>query len=394
MAPRRLAALLLGACLWAGPVSAQRGGPVVIDSPAWKDLMAQPAMLGDLPAFHAADLIEAWGRPEEAEVLRRSLLLHHLRRAAGESPPTPATLGEVWQGSGAQPTPLEALAQAQQQALNHALAATADASPLPPDRAAEGWKAAGSGAWQRPGRVALALVVSNRSPWPLALLGLQRRQEGPGGVVLDCTPVTRVARLDAQQAARWSCEGAGSAATIRADAAARWVSTALASAGLVREMVRTLGDRPPLDLKAFVQRNESCIRQGTCPAVAAAAASRAAQRPRLSAEERYAAQRESEIKSEQQRRRRERLQNWIVVAYALGGLLLHLLVARAAGRIVATMVTLAIGPAIAVWMFFEYGIGSGWGALGMLILLGGLCVVGLPLAVAYNFIHKRFFAGL
>lgn len=390
----RRAVAMLAVVLPAAAVQAA----VAIGSPAWNDLMARPAADGGLPAFYAADLVATWGRPEEAVVLRRALLQHHLRRAAGDAAPMPATLGEVWQQAQAQPPALEALATLHAQALNHALAATPDPQPLPAERAAEGWRDGGApGGWRSGGRLALQLVVENRAPLVLAPLGLQRVAGAPGAEIrLPCQPASRVARLEPRQAARWWCEGETGAEGWRAAPQPRWASTALADEGSLREMVSLLGDRAPLDLREFVQRNQGCIRQGTCPAMAAAVASRAEERARQrpSAEARYEAQRRREIEGEQRRRRAKWLPLWVGLAYTFGGLALHLLVARAAGRIVASTVTLAIGPAIAAWMFFTYGIGSGWGALAMLFVLLALCVVGVPLTMAYNFIHKRFFAGL
>jgi hypothetical protein len=88
--------LLVLLLLATGPARAARGDPVVIDSPSWNALMARPAADGGITAFYAADLLQAWGRPGEAEGLRRRLLARHLRGLAGERLP-PATLSELWQ---------------------------------------------------------------------------------------------------------------------------------------------------------------------------------------------------------------------------------------------------------------------------------------------------------
>ena len=84
--------LMLGAPLTA---SAARGDPVAIDSPSWQALMARPAAQDGTTAFYAADLLATWGRRDEADSLRRALLVRHLRTLAGDSVPE-ATLGQVW----------------------------------------------------------------------------------------------------------------------------------------------------------------------------------------------------------------------------------------------------------------------------------------------------------
>lgn len=87
-----LALVLAAACTTTG--LAAPGDPVVIGSPAWHALMARDAGSGEQPAFHAAELLNRWGRRDEADALRRALLLRHLQARAGD-PLADTTLGRL-----------------------------------------------------------------------------------------------------------------------------------------------------------------------------------------------------------------------------------------------------------------------------------------------------------
>lgn len=274
---------LLGAPLAAG---AARGDPVVIDSPSWQALMARPAAQDGTTAFYAADLLAAWGRRDEADSLRRALLVRHLRTLAGDSVPE-ATLGQVWAAA----------------------------------------------------------------------------------------PVTLAEVGAAHERARARANGAGWAAVRPVDDAA------------VRRVAEWLGNRPPLDLAAFVRRWGDCVPQGTC----APSPSRQASRPVKTDAEREKAARDHERQQRASQRRGERMQSAALVAYALGTLALHLLLARFVGRWFAFGVSLLIGTGLAWWLVVASGPLSGWGGLGIIILALGLAGSGLLLAPLYDALYTRYF---
>jgi hypothetical protein len=275
--------LMLGAPLTA---SAARGDPVAIDSPSWQALMARPAAQDGTTAFYAADLLATWGRRDEADSLRRALLVRHLRTLAGDSVPE-ATLGQVW--------------------------ATAPAT--------------------------LAEVAA------------------------------------AHERARVRASGAG------------WAKVRPVDDAAARHLAEWLGNRPPLDLAAFVRRWGDCVPQGTC----AAPPSRQASRPVKTDAEREKATREHERQQRARQRRGERMQTAALVAYALGTLALHLLLARFAGRWFAFGVSLLIGAGLGWWLIAASGPLSGWGGLAVIILALGLAGSGLLLAPLYDALYTRFF---
>lgn len=281
--PWLLQVALLGAPLAA---MAARGDPLVIDSPSWQALMARPAAQDGTTAFYAADLLATWGRRDEADSLRRALLVRHLRTLSGDSVPE-ATLAQVWAAA----------------------------------------------------------------PVSLAEVGA------------------------AHARARAHADGAGWAAVRPVDDAA------------VRHVAEWLGNRPPLDLAAFVRRWGDCVPQGTC----AAPPSRQASRPVKTDAEREKAAREHERQQRASHRRSERMQGAALVAYALGTLALHLLVARFVGRWFAFGVSLLIGAGLGWGLIVAAGPLSGWGGLAVILLALGLAGSGLLLAPLYDALYTRCF---
>ncbi len=174
-------------------------------------------------------------------------------------------------------------------------------------------------------------------------------------------------------------------------AGAPWALEPPRDDGAVQRLAERIGNRPPADLADFVRRFSGCVAQGTCPERAAWLAERAAS----AAESRAAAQqREAAFEARQRsaQRRGEWRQQAVLLAWLLGGLLLHLLVARALGRWAGIAATLLLGLGLAVWLVVATGPLSGWGGLGLVILAAGLGGSGLLLAPLYDWIHRRWFA--
>jgi hypothetical protein len=189
--------------------------------------------------------------------------------------------------------------------------------------------------------------------------------------------------LAAQQRAR---QRAG-----RAAAGAPWAAEAPRDDGAVALLAERVGNRPPADLADFVQRWGGCVPQGRCPDQAAREQARA----EAAASNRAARLREelaSETRQRASQHRGERRQQAMLAAFVLGGLLLHLLVARYLGRVAANAATVLTGIGLAAWLWLASGPQSGWGALAMLIVVGALACSGLLLAPLYDWIHRRWFA--
>ena len=189
--------------------------------------------------------------------------------------------------------------------------------------------------------------------------------------------------LAAQQRAR---QRAGTAA-----AGAPWAAEAPRDDGAVALLAERVGNRPPADLADFVQRWGGCVPQGRCPEQAAREQARA----EAAASKRAARLREelaSETRQRASQRSAERRQQAVLAAFVLGGLLLHLLLARYLGRWAANAATVLTGIGLAAWLWLASGPQSGWGGLAMLIVAGALACSGLLLAPLYDWIHRRWFA--
>jgi hypothetical protein len=85
------------------------------------------------------------------------------------------------------------------------------------------------------------------------------------------------------------------------------------------------------------------------------------------------------------------LQGEALLAYALGTLALHLLLARFVGRWFAFGVSLLIGAGLAWWLIVASGPLSGWGGLGIIIVALGLAGSGLLLAPLLDALYTRYF---
>jgi hypothetical protein len=168
---------------------------------------------------------------------------------------------------------------------------------------------------------------------------------------------------------------------------AAWAATRPVDDDAARQLAERLGNRPPLDLKAFVERWGDCVPQGTC----APRASQRASRPKQTDAEREQARRQSESEQRSRRRRAERLQNAAMVAYVLGTLALHLLLTRVLGRWGAFVVTLFIGAGLGLWLVLATAPNTGWGGLGIVLVALGLAGSGLMLAPLYDAIYTRWF---
>lgn len=283
--------LMLALLGWA-MAAAAGAQPVQVDSPAWKALMARPAADGEVTAFYAADLLDAWQRPTEGDQLRRALLGRHLRAGAGEAV-APGVLAAVWQAG---------------------------------------------------------------SPSPDELVAWHAR------------------------------------AAARAPQAA-WARTVPRSPEAVRLLAEQLGNRPPADLPEFVRTWGRCLRVDSCRTVGPQGDAEREARILERARQAQARQAESERRSRERQRRAERMQAAVLLGYVFGGLLLHLLLARHAGTLVAGAATVLLGPALTALAWSQWGVGSGWGGLAMLIFYMGLAGSGLLLLPLYRWVHRTWFAG-
>lgn len=189
--------------------------------------------------------------------------------------------------------------------------------------------------------------------------------------------------LAAQQRAR---QRVGTAA-----ASAPWAAEAPRDDAAIARLAERVGNRPPADLADFMQRWGGCVPQGLCPERAAREQAQA----EAAASKRAARLREElafETRQRASQRSAERRQQAMLAAYVLGGLLLHLLVARYLGRVAANAATVLTGIGLAVWLWLASGPQSGWGGLAMLFVLLALTFSGLLLAPLYDWIHRRWFA--
>ena len=386
----------------ADPTRASRP-PIVIDSPAWAELMALPLKPGEALPFYAADLVEGWGRPVEAIQLRRALLHLHLRIAAGEPFPAAGRVGDVWQQSRSTALSAAELSAAEEAALNRVLLFEPVLAEAPSGGRSDGMALIGP---QAPGfwadaagrRVAAHLRLRNIGPVQMVPQSpmLRLRAAAPG-LLLTCAPAGSSASIAAGQSATWWCEAeppaspqtvqqlrAGRGPALQAGQA-EWVSYALQDLASARRMAQALTGRPPVFLQAFAERNSGCEQQGECvrPRVATPSAETlAADRKRAIAETR---------EDRKSGRRIEALAILIPFAYLLVGVALYVLVARWLGVIPAMALSLVQGPAVAYGFWGRTGRINDYLELVMLLMLAssGVYIAGLGQAV-----YKRWFANL
>jgi len=377
--------------------------PVVIDGPAWAELMALPLKPEEALPFYAADLVEGWGRPVEAMQLRRALLHLHLRIAAGEPFPAASRIGDVWQQSRSTALSGAELSAAEETALNRGLLFEPVLAEPPQGGRDAGMARIGPrapGFWVDPAgrRVAAHLRLRNISPVEMVPQSLMLRlRAAEPGLLFACAPTGSSASIPAGQSSTWWCEAeppaspqalqqlrAGRGPALQAGQA-EWVSYALQDFASARRMAQALTGRPPVFLQAFVERNASCEQQGECvrPRVVPPSAEKlAADRKRAIAETR---------EDRKSARRIEALGILIPFAYLLVGIAIYVLVARWLGVIPAVALSLVQGPAVAYGFWARTGHINDYLELILLIMLvsSGVYIAGLGQAV-----YKRWFANL
>jgi hypothetical protein len=374
--------------------------PLVIDSPAWRELMGLPLPADAPPPLYAADLIERWGRPDEAGLLRRAMLLHHFRAAAGLPRQAGSTVGGLWRLSEHLPADGPALVAAQGQAFTRSLSVGV-LQQAPPGRSGSGLVPlpASPGFWLGAGAHTLGAHLSLRNTGPLTLAARELTLHLPDvGVPLElrCLPSGPPIALEPGATQPWWCELlAPSAATVQVLRAgngpslqargARWSSTDLADDRGSRQVAEILAGRPPTELAALVRRLDSCHQQGTCPERVKA--------PVDPAELQARAEREAE--RAQRRAAKERRNRWVQTlgpwVYALVVITLHVLVARLVGRWAGIGLSLASGVALAAWLVVEL---RGSGSFAAIILPMVALGTGVVLAPIADWLYRRFFAGL
>jgi hypothetical protein len=367
-------------------------GPAALDSPAWRDLMAEPLVRDGTLAYHAAAVAARWGRHAEAAALQRHLLLQH--GLALTSGPPQGTLGALL----AQPPPqTPSLQQAWDSGLNHAWADVVWDHVPPPLGLPEGaapWPAR-PGFWRLRGAgLAAHAVVHNRSslvvvlPGPLQL-GLRG---GETTLSLSCTMVASTGRWLPGESARFWCVSPGAvpdaAWSSLAGAAPTWRSNVPAGDAALSDWIDRLAGRQPTSVAALVERHAHCrdqknCLQGTVPTSEELARWRAENAAREPA---------ARKRMERERARADGARALYVWGAIVGGFAVYALVARAAGTALATGLTIGLSVLAAVWLFGAARSSDGWGALALLIVAFGAPVVGVMLSMIYRWLYRRFLA--
>ena len=367
-------------------------GPAALDSPAWRDLMAEPLHRDDTMSYHAAAVAARWGRQAEAATLRRYLLVRH-GQALLSGPPD-GTLGALL----ALPPPeAPALQAAWDAGLNHAWADVAwDAAPPTlglPDGATP-WPAR-PGFWRlRGGGLATHAVVHNRArlvivlPGPLQL-GLR---SGETTLSLACTLVASTGRWLPGESARFWCVSPGAvpeaAWPTLAGATPLWRSNVPAGDAALGDWIDRLAGRQPLGVGVLADRHAHCrdqknCVQGTVPTTEDLA------RWRAENEAREPAMRK---RMERERARAGSAEGLYLWGSIVAGFAIYALVARAAGTALATGLIIGLSVIAAVWLFGAARSSDGWGALGLLIIAFGAPVYGVLLSLIYRWLYRRFLA--
>jgi hypothetical protein len=367
-------------------------GPAALDSPAWRDLMAEPLHRDDTMSFHAAAVAARWGRQAEAATLRRHLLLRH-GQALLSGPPD-GTVGALL----AQPPPETAALQAAWDAgLNHAWADVAWESAPPVLGLPEGatpWPSR-PGFWRlRGGGLAAQAVVHNRARLVVALpgplqLGLR---SGETTLALACTLVASTGRWLPGESARLWCVSPQALPEAAwpglAGATPLWRSNVPAGDAAMSDWIDRLAGRQPLAVGVLVDRHAHCRDQKNClqgkvPTTEDLARWRAENEAREPA---------VRARMERQRAREESARGLYLWGSIVAGFAIYALVARAAGTAVASGITFGLSVMAAVWLFGEMRGSSGWGALGLLILAFAAPMYGAGLAWIYRWLYRRFLA--
>jgi hypothetical protein len=367
-------------------------GPAALDSPAWRDLMAEPLHRDDTMSYHAAAVAARWGRQAEAAALQRHLLLRH-GQALVSGPPD-GTLGALL----ALPPPEPAAVQAAWDAgLDQAWSDVAwEAAPpvLGLPEGATPWPSR-PGFWRlRGGGLAAQALVHNRArfvvtlPGPLQL-GLR---SGETTLSLACTLVASTGRWLPGESARFWCLSPGAvpeaAWASLTSATPLWRSNLPVGDAAMSDWIDRLAGRQPLAVGVLADRHAHCrdqknCRQGAVPTTEDLARWRAENEAREPA---------ARARMERERARAGGAQGLYMWGSVVAGFAIYALVARAAGTALATGLTIGLSVIAAVWLFGAARSSDGWGALGLLIIAFGAPVYGVVLSLIYRWLYRRFLA--
>lgn len=367
-----------------GPVA-----PVALDSPAWRDLMAQPLAQADTMNYHAAAAAGRWGRPAEATALRDHLLARHGWAVAGQA--SNGSLDDVV----TRPPPA-------QQAIQAAWAAGLErawyrlewqATAAPPGVApGAAVRVAQTNLWRLPnGAVGGQAAVRNASRFVIALPGpvYLELESGRSRLMLTCSPTGDARRWRADQGAGLWCTGLSSLSdTALADLAGgapRWnVALPGEPAGWDDWAARLAGTIPP-DVQHMITRRSHCRDQFNCREGRLPTSDELMEASR----ERQAREHAEMMKKEQ---RRERASILWSLATLLGAFAIYVLVARAVGTAMATATSIVLVTGASLALFGAARGMGGWGALGVVFAAAALLVYGTLAAFAFRWLYRRFFA--
>jgi hypothetical protein len=396
-----LVALLISFSLgaWAQPGRhlGDHAGPAALDSPAWRDLMAEPVLQDETLAHHAAGVARAWGHASAADQLRRSLLTLHGRALAGQA--LPARLGNLL----GQTPPDDGVIQAAWDAgLNRAWAEVEwDAQPPP-----EGLPAGARAVAQRPGfwrlpndQLAVQPVLRNGASVILALPGPPRLtlQAAGRAVQMSCRGRTANLRWASGEIARFLCT---SPSPVPADVWAaltpsvpQWSMTVPIEEGALDLWVSNLAGRPPWSLVLLIERNAHCRDQKNClqgklPTTEELAQTRREGQARA-LEVHARESRERESRERDRALDHKRLILWAAAAAAtVVGFGVYFVAARIVGTTAVSGLIVLVSLAIGVWFFSQIRSEEGWGKLGYLIFSVGALVLGTILAMLYAKVYR------
>lgn len=364
-------------------------GPVALDSPAWGDLMEQPATLADTTNLHAAALAGRWGRPDEAAALRDHLLALHGLALAGSVASGP--LADLI----ARPAPAHGAIQAAWSAGLEQAWPRIDWQAAPPPSAvpaSAAMRTAHTGFWRLPdGRLGAHASVRNRTSFVIALAGpvYLELESGRTRLMLVCKSTGGARRWLPDQSGSLWCTGPSSlsddALADVVNGAPRW-NVALPSdpAGWDRWAEQLAGPVSPAVRRLITQRSH-CRDQFNC------------RDGRLPTSDELAAQIEQRVASQHAERtqrdgRRQRAEGLWGLATLLGAFAVYVLIARAVGTTMATAVSIVLLTGASLALFGAARDSTGWGALGMLMLAIATLVYGVLAAFAFRWLYRRFFA--
>ena len=364
-------------------------GPVALDSPAWRDLMDQPAAQADTMNFHAAALAGRWGRPGEAAALRDHLLALHGRALAGAT--ARGSLGDRV----AEPPPAHGAIQAAWSAGLEQAWPRIDWQPAPPPSAVPAGAALHSphpGFWRLPnGSLGAHASVRNRSGFVIALAGpaYLELESGRTRLMLVCTSTGGARRWLPDQIGSLWCTGTSSVADAAladvADGAPRWNVALPSDAAGWDRWAEQLAGPVGADVRRLITKRSHCRDQFNC------------RDGRIPTSDELAAQIRERLDREgaeriQRHERRQRADGLWMLAALIGSFAVYVLIARAAGTAIATGVSILLVTGASVALFGAARDSPGWGALGMVMLAMATLVYGVMAAFAFRWLYRRFFA--